>query len=190
MDPPKTINILVLHSRFYFSFVFLVMRLPSHLFLSWSEPECAQCQPPCQTLSARERITPETVQDLKFYIPSPWHSPFLFNRCSLFLVIFYPSICIFIVSLLISLCLAFSLHCNVFLHLFFHFSSYLCHYCWFPPIFCIRPLSPVTIWFRNKYSSRILQDYALVSSFFFVPSSLLLFFLSWLIIFHFSHCFV
>lgn len=36
VDPPKTINILVLHSRFYFSFVFFVMRLSSHLFLSWS----------------------------------------------------------------------------------------------------------------------------------------------------------
>lgn len=109
------------------------------------EPECARCQPPCQMLSAREQITLETVQDLKFYVPSPWHSSFLFNRCTLFLVIFYPSICIFIVSLLTSLCLSFSLHCNVFLHLFFHFSSYLCHYCWFPPIFCIRLLSPVTV---------------------------------------------
>lgn len=111
-----------------------------------------------------------------------------------FLLFSIPAICISIVSLLTPLFVflsLFPLQCNVFLHLFFHFSSYLCHYCRFPPIFCIRPLSPVTIWFRNKYSSRILQDYVLVSSSFFLLSSAVLFFLlSLLFILHFSHLFV
>lgn len=195
-DGTKTISILVLPLSFCLFF---------HVFLDVSsfkpppfmkcEPEPAICQTDTNTFSviAKDQKSVQDCASFTSHLLWTAHSPSIDGPY--FLLLSIPAICISIVSLLTPLFVflsLFPLQCHVFSHLFFHFSSYLCHYCRFPPIFCIRPLSPATIWFRNKYSSRILQDYVLVSSFFFVLSSFRgpLFLLSLLFIFHFSHLFV